>query len=218
MKNNEVLQILKSALEMPGFTFTTNFIEVVNSISVFVTDKRILNEIERKNIGEALLLIDTFLFEKTTFKSFYFLSDLERFDFDLEVSLTIDEIKSNLKVAMLEFRTVKDILGNITSYCQHCESHRRINVRIERKLMEKLKADRTILLILEKESIKANLGYYYKFTIKEYTEPKNYNDDFDQDDNGYHSSYEKYGGYNGYDDDAIDYAFEGDPSNTWNVD
>lgn len=218
MKNNEVLQILKSALEMPGFTFTTNFIEVVNSISVFVTDKRILNEIERKNIGEALLLIDTFLFEKTTFKPFYFLSDLERYDFDLEVSLTIDEIKSILKVAMLEFRTVKDILGNITSYCQHWESHRRINVRIERKLMEKLKADRTILLILKKESIKANLGYYYKFTIKEYTEPKNYNDDFDPDDNGYHSSYEKYGGYNGYDDDAIDYAFEGDPSNTWNVD
>lgn len=30
--------------------------------------------------------------------------------------------------------------------------------------------------------------------------------------------YEKYGGYNGYDDDTIDNAFEGDPMNTWNVD
>ena len=34
----------------------------------------------------------------------------------------------------------------------------------------------------------------------------------------YRSNYEKYGGYNGYDDDAIDSAFEGDPTNTWNVD
>jgi hypothetical protein len=28
----------------------------------------------------------------------------------------------------------------------------------------------------------------------------------------------KYGGYNGYDDSAIDNAFEGDPSLTWNCD
>lgn len=216
MKNNEALQILKSALEMPGFTFTANFDEIVNSVGDFVIDKRILNEIERNNIGEALLLIDNFLFKNTIFKPYYFLSDLERFDFDEEVSLTIDEIKNILKIAMLEFRTVNDISGNITSYCQHWENQRRINIRIDRTLMQKIKADRTILLVLKKESIKANLGYYFKFTIKEYTEPRNYNDDFEPND-GYHSNYEKYGGYNGYDDDAIDYAFEGDPSNTWNV-
>ena len=34
----------------------------------------------------------------------------------------------------------------------------------------------------------------------------------------YGTSFVKYGGYNGYSDDAIDDAFEGDPSNTWNVD
>jgi hypothetical protein len=34
----------------------------------------------------------------------------------------------------------------------------------------------------------------------------------------YGSSGEKYGWYNGYSDDAIDDAFEGDPENTWNVD
>lgn len=32
------------------------------------------------------------------------------------------------------------------------------------------------------------------------------------------SSYSKYGGYNGYDDDTIDSAFEGDPELTWNID
>jgi hypothetical protein len=31
-------------------------------------------------------------------------------------------------------------------------------------------------------------------------------------------SYNKYGGYNGWSDNAIDDAFEGDPMNTWNVD
>lgn len=50
-----------------------------------------------------------------------------------------------------------------------------------------------------------------------------YEDDFeDYGDyerfDSYNSRYEKYGGYNGYDDDTIDDAFEGDPSNTWNVD
>ena len=42
-------------------------------------------------------------------------------------------------------------------------------------------------------------------------------DDFDDDDD-YGSSGEKYGWYNGWSDDAIDEAFEGDPMNTWNVD
>lgn len=32
------------------------------------------------------------------------------------------------------------------------------------------------------------------------------------------SKYQKYGGLNGYDDETIDDAFEGDPENTWNID
>lgn len=40
----------------------------------------------------------------------------------------------------------------------------------------------------------------------------------DYDNDNYGSSYEKYGGYNGWSDDVIDDAFEGDPENTWNVD
>jgi hypothetical protein len=37
-------------------------------------------------------------------------------------------------------------------------------------------------------------------------------------EDNYGSGYEKYGGYNGWSDDAIDDAFEGDPDATWNVD
>ena len=39
----------------------------------------------------------------------------------------------------------------------------------------------------------------------------------DNDDDNIHS-YEKYGGYNDFDDDTIDDAFEGYPELTWNVD
>lgn len=45
----------------------------------------------------------------------------------------------------------------------------------------------------------------------------NEEDDYDAMDE-YGSSGEKYGWYNGYSDDVIDDAFEGDPENTWNVD
>lgn len=39
-----------------------------------------------------------------------------------------------------------------------------------------------------------------------------------EDEDNYGSSGEKYGWYNGFSDDAIDDAFEGDPEVTWNVD
>ena len=35
---------------------------------------------------------------------------------------------------------------------------------------------------------------------------------------GYSLSYSQYGGYNDFDDDTINSAFEGDPEMTWNVD
>lgn len=43
-------------------------------------------------------------------------------------------------------------------------------------------------------------------------------DGYDDNDEDYGSSGEKYGWYNGFSDDVIDDAFEGDPSLTWNVD
>jgi hypothetical protein len=45
-------------------------------------------------------------------------------------------------------------------------------------------------------------------------------DDYEDDDNDYsdRGQNSKYGGYNGWTDDAIDKAFEGDPEATWNVD
>ena len=39
--------------------------------------------------------------------------------------------------------------------------------------------------------------------------------DDDDDDGG---QYSKYGGYNGWDDNTIDEAFDGNPELTWNID
>jgi hypothetical protein len=43
-------------------------------------------------------------------------------------------------------------------------------------------------------------------------------DDYEDSMDGYGRSGEKYGWYNGFSDDVIDDAFEGDPELTWNVD
>lgn len=47
-----------------------------------------------------------------------------------------------------------------------------------------------------------------------------YSDDYyyDNYDDDYDNGYSKYGGYNGYDNNTIDEAFDGDPSLTWNCD
>lgn len=76
------------------------------------------------------------------------------------------------------------------------------------------------------ESLKKNYQEYidnpikYEAYINE--EIRNYynkkQSELDDTSNDYRESkYEKYGGYDGFSDDTIDDAFEGDPSNTWNV-
>ena len=43
-------------------------------------------------------------------------------------------------------------------------------------------------------------------------------EDCDNNNDSYGTSYEKYNSYNGWSDDVIDDAFDGDPEATWNVD
>ena len=42
--------------------------------------------------------------------------------------------------------------------------------------------------------------------------------DQNEDNNDRSFSEDMYGGYNDWDDDTIDEAFEGDPESTWNID
>lgn len=78
-----------------------------------------------------------------------------------------------------------------------------------------LEGDNTEIIKSFVQGIKNNSDLFVDENMDKY-EPDDYFDDNYHDDYG--SSYEKYGGYNGWSDDAIDDAFEGDPMNTWNVD
>lgn len=54
--------------------------------------------------------------------------------------------------------------------------------------------------------------------INDETLDDDYGYEYDFNPNQNSGEYEKYGGYNGWSDDAIDEAFNGDPEATWNVD
>ncbi len=73
---------------------------------------------------------------------------------------------------------------------------------------------------ITEESETANKSLSNKLSDKgeeaEEDSPDDYEENESNDDYG--SSGEKYGWYNGFSDDAIDDAFEGDPDATWNVD
>ena len=81
-------------------------------------------------------------------------------------------------------------------------------------LNEKLKFKSGYIKALENNLIKGKVSDKWR-QIKEES-AKQYYDNNIYDDYG--SSKKKYGGYNGYSDDVIDDAFEGDPTATWNVD
>jgi hypothetical protein len=75
------------------------------------------------------------------------------------------------------------------------------------------------------ENCPNNTSTYYYYEVpkvllseaikrKETRSPVYYDDNqFDDDD-----PYRKYGGYNGWDDNTIDEAFDGNPELTWNID
>jgi len=66
---------------------------------------------------------------------------------------------------------------------------------------------------LSLDAMKKRDDNYDKWVEQQEEKESNYEPEDD-----YGTSYEKYGGYNGWSDDVIDDAFEGDPENTWNVD
>jgi len=68
--------------------------------------------------------------------------------------------------------------------------------------------------------IDSNLAPRNLYNFKKETIELNANKQNIKNQNSSHhsSSYEEHGGYNGYDDDTINNAFEGDAESTWNVD
>lgn len=67
--------------------------------------------------------------------------------------------------------------------------------------------------------MKINIFPKYDIVLsKSESRQSSYDYDDDYDDDYERQSYSKYGGYNGFDDETIDSAFEGMPEATWNID
>ncbi|MFB6453819.1 hypothetical protein ACE38W_01005 [Chitinophaga sp. Hz27] len=139
----------------------------------------------------------------------------ESFNFNLLEHVTIDEIKNLLQISNIELRTIKDFEGNITSYLCHWDFHRKLTIKIERELVSLIKNDRTISLDLSRCSSNGKYGPYNLFTITAYEPSEEISESGEWETS---DQYSEFNGYNGWSDDDIYDAFEGDPENTWNVD
>ena len=97
-------------------------------------------------------------------------------------------------------------------------SNRENAIPFDKEEMDEYKRFCDIIVIMdEKGAIKPINTHHQKYFKKKYR------DEFIDEGNPdffpvQSSKYQKYGGVNGFSDDTIDDAFEGDPDNTWNVD
>lgn len=115
-------------------------------------------------------------------KRTFFDEDLiKRFDFESLEGLTIEEIKKELNVPILNLNSVKNLEGEKTDYFRHWDNDNRFAVVIKNDLLEKVKANKDLVLSLEKNIKMANLGYYTNFLIVEYDDTE-YFDSYDERD------------------------------------
>lgn len=142
--------------------------------------------------------------------------------------MTIDEIKKQLGLVVLNMVRQFDEQGNKTVWVSHWDNDRRIGVTMHESVMGVIKVDRSLDIldmtatkVIAKQSGKEYTRYVVTLKKKsgenlegiwkwdKQTGSSSYYD--------YGNTYDKYNGYDGYSDDAIDDAFEGDPSNTWGL-
>lgn len=191
MNNIQALHILKCAIEILNED-VTELKQIFKGIESSITNEKIKNAFKSYNFGQTLLLADEELLRKSEFKKYYFLRDLEKFsNIQINTPYTIDEIKSLLRVSVLNFCSVKDVSDNVLSYVRHWDNNRRISVTMDRELMEKLKTDRTTLFTVSLSTKDAKLGYYIQLTFFEYHLPIDSGyDDWDSDSESSYYDYE----------------------------
>ena len=142
--------------------------------------------------------------------------------------MTINEIKKQLGIVALIMVRQFDEQGNKTEWVSHCDNDRRIRVTMHENVMDVIKIDRSIdiLDMTSKKVIAKQSGKEYTRYVITLRKKSDNNLEgvwkWDNQTDGssyydYGNTYDKYNGYDGYSDDAIDDAFEGDPSNTWGL-
>jgi hypothetical protein len=189
------------------------------TLSIFENDKfvqTIILKIKNRSHSEltATIISSPFNNQIVVFKRTYFDIDLIKlFDFDEDHEINISEVKKLLQIEKLSLNYATDKEGNKTELLHYWDNNNRFAVVIPKALVESIKENSDLLLSIYGEIRLANLGYYTNFKIEKYIKPREtyYEREISR-------SYSKYNGAFGYDDETIDSAFEGDPSNIWNID
>jgi len=111
-------------------------------------------------------------------------------------------------------KTIEAIIVSFPSYIQWCImnlDHFLLSENAWNKLLNHQ------IFKLSEHTADAQIKKQRQYSLSREIEPdEQYNNNSVLDD--YDNSGEEYGWYNGWSDDAINYAFDGDPSATWNVD
>ncbi|PJE46502.1 MAG: hypothetical protein CUR34_07650 [Sediminibacterium sp.] len=133
--------------------------------------------------------------------------------------MKIYHLETLIKFGVYNGKTLQQVMSIDKPYIEFCLNKLEHFVITEETIRMYQMINPTFIL-----SIKAENALREKIKkLKDLFEQEDDNDWDEEDGNehpkdSYGSSGTKYGWYNGFSDDVIDDAFEGDPSNTWNVD
>jgi hypothetical protein len=127
--------------------------------------------------------------------------------------MTIQEIKEQFGFSTLMMVRQLTLSGQRTEWLSHWDNERRIRLSIHENIAELIKNnkayDKLDYEVHEMEQ-KGERKPYTRITIM-------IEDNRWRKEREFNSSYENYNGAHGYDDDAIDNAFNGDPDNCWGI-
>lgn len=168
MTDYNILEIIKSALELKkNYNFLNPLITQISDDKLCFELK---NELIRNNYGNALTLVDNYLFDNFTNIFVYGSSDIKQFEFDFIENLNIKEIKVELETNTLYLNTMTNIKGDRLEYFSHWDNANRFMVVIKKKFAEKIKQDLDRKLNITKKLNIGKLGYYTKFLITDFEE------------------------------------------------
>lgn len=163
---------LKSIFELNQGISGVDFL--LSKITNYSLHLKISQEFSRNNFGNAVTLIDKYLYEQIENPPVFDISDIVSFDFDSIYDETIEFIKTKLEIQELKFNYIKRSDGSNSNLGLHWDNEKRFSVVIDHNLLHSIKKNPEIKLDLFKEIISAKLGYYTKFVIEEST-----NEEFD---------------------------------------
>jgi hypothetical protein len=140
------------------------------------------------------------------------------FHFENVKKADIKKLQKLINVNILEIGTQADISlnwGIRNGLLKYYDTHSHKRIYISQDLLNQLKEDNELVFEVDTRLDKNNYIEYFITGLLNEDRFGNYNGGIE---NETRSSYEKYNGAYGFDDNAIDNAFEGDPENYWNID